>query len=76
MIRMISFEGGDGSGKTTQINLLERHLTIQGISCLLTREPGRTTLGQLIRKVVLEGAEEEIAYQTELFLYLADRAEH
>jgi dTMP kinase len=76
MIRMISFEGGDGSGKTTQINLLERHLTIQGMGCLLTREPGGTTLGQLIRKVVLESAEEEIAYQTELFLYLADRAEH
>ena len=76
MIRMISFEGGDGSGKTTQINLLAGHLTNRGISCLLTREPGGTTLGRLIRKVVVEGAEEEIAYQAELFLYLADRAEH
>ena len=76
MIRMISFEGGDGSGKTTQINLLANHLTTQGNNCLLTREPGGTTLGKLIRRVVVESTEEKIEYHSELFLYLADRAQH
>ncbi|MFQ5849178.1 MAG: dTMP kinase [Candidatus Binatia bacterium] len=76
MIRLISFEGGDGSGKTTQIKLLEAHLASRGKICLLTREPGGTTLGGLIRRVLVEGVREEIACQAELFLYLADRAQH
>jgi dTMP kinase len=76
MIRLISFEGGDGSGKTTQLKLLQRYLTAHGRTCLLTREPGGTALGKLIRRVLIEGGKEEIASQTELFLYLADRAQH
>ena len=76
MIRFITFEGGDGSGKTTQLKALERHLTARGKSCITTREPGGTPLGKLIRRVVLEAGEQTLVSPTELFLYLADRAQH
>jgi len=76
MVRFISFEGGDGAGKSTQILALEGYLKAKGRSCLLTREPGGTSLGKLIRKVLLEVTDREIASSTELFLYLADRAQH
>ena len=54
MIRFITFEGGDGSGKTTQLKALEGYLTERGKSCIATREPGGTSLGNLIRQVLLE----------------------
>ena len=76
MIRFITFEGGDGSGKTTQLKALESHLTARGKSCLSTREPGGTSLGELIRQVLLEVGKQPITSPTELFLYLADRAQH
>jgi dTMP kinase len=76
MIHLISFEGGDGSGKTTQIKLLQAYLVALGKSCVSTREPGGTTLGKMIRQVLLEVGKEEISSPTELFLYLADRAQH
>ena len=76
MVLLISFEGGDGSGKTTQLKLLDKYLASRGKSCLSTREPGGTTLGEMIRKILLEAGKVEIAYPTELFLYLADRAQH
>jgi dTMP kinase len=76
MIRLITFEGGDGTGKTTQILTLESYLRERNRACLVTREPGGTALGKLIRKVLLEVGESEIASSTELFLYLADRAQH
>lgn len=76
MIRFITFEGGDGSGKTTQIRALESYLAGRGRPCLLTREPGGTSLGELIRQVLLQPGDHDIAPSTELFLYLADRAQH
>jgi dTMP kinase len=76
MLRFITFEGGDGCGKTTQLRALQRYLESQGRSCVVTREPGGTSLGSLIRQVLLEGGKEPIAPAAELFLYLADRAEH
>ena len=76
MIRFITFEGGDGSGKTTQLKALESYLTAHGKSCLSTREPGGTSLGELIRQVLLEVSKQPITSPTELFLYLADRAQH
>ncbi|MGB7947776.1 MAG: dTMP kinase [Candidatus Binatia bacterium] len=76
MIRFITFEGGDGSGKTTQLKALEDYLTARGKSCLSTREPGGTALGRLIRQVLLEVGQQPITSPTELFLYLADRAQH
>ena len=76
MVRFITFEGGDGTGKSTQIPALENYLVHRGYSCVITREPGGTTLGNLIRKVLLEVGGHEIASSTELFMYLADRAQH
>ena len=76
MVRFITFEGGDGTGKTTQIRALEKHFKELGRSYVLTREPGGTALGGLIRKVLLEVGKHQIAPPTELFLYLADRAQH
>jgi dTMP kinase len=76
MVRFITFEGGDGTGKTTQIQLMQGYLRERNRSCVVTREPGGTTLGQMIRKVLLEVGDREIAKSTELFLYLADRAQH
>lgn len=76
MVRFVSFEGGDGTGKTTQIHALENYLVQQGRSCVVTREPGGTALGKLIRQVLLEVGDQVIAPSTELFLYLADRAQH
>jgi dTMP kinase len=76
MIRFITFEGGDGSGKTTQVRALESYLAGRGHACLLTREPGGTSLGERIRQVLLQVGDHEIAPSTELFLYLADRAQH
>jgi dTMP kinase len=76
MVRLITFEGGDGTGKTTQIRALESYFHELARSCIVTREPGDTALGALIRKALLEVGKHEIASSTELFLYLADRAQH
>ncbi|HEY7322648.1 MAG TPA: dTMP kinase [Candidatus Binatia bacterium] len=76
MIRFITFEGGDGSGKTTQLKTLERYLSERGKSCLSTREPGGTSIGKHLRRVLLEAGDQRITSETELFLYLADRAQH
>jgi dTMP kinase len=76
MIRFITFEGIDGSGKTTQLKALESHLVAHGRSCISTREPGGTSLGEVIRQALLEGGKQPVASPAELFLYLADRAQH
>lgn len=76
MIRLISFEGGDGSGKTTQMELLETYLVQKGRPCVSTREPGGTALGKMIRHALLEAGKEDLSPPAELFLYLADRAQH
>jgi dTMP kinase len=76
MVRFITFEGGDGTGKTTQLRVVESHLRELNRSCVLTREPGGTALGKMLRKVLLEVGDEKIAESSELFLYLADRAQH
>lgn len=76
MIRFITFEGGDGTGKSTQLRALENHLSARGKLFLSTREPGGTSLGKLIRKILLEVGKQPLTSPTELFLYLADRAQH
>lgn len=76
MIRFVTIEGGDGTGKTTQIRALETYLISQGKTCLVTREPGGTELGAMLRRVLLETGGAPIAPSSELFLYLADRAQH
>lgn len=76
MLRLISFEGGDGAGKTTQLRYLERYLTSIGHPCVSTCEPGGTALGKIMRRALLDATEEGIARAAEIFLYLADRAQH
>jgi dTMP kinase len=76
MVRFITLEGGDGTGKSTQLKRLNDYLTSAGKPPVVTREPGGTGLGKVIRQVLLEAGKETIASPTELFLYLADRAQH
>lgn len=71
----ITFEGGDGTGKTTQATLLETWLGEQGRTVIRTREPGGTEVGVLIRDIVLHHRG-EVAPRTEALLYAADRAQH
>ncbi|MEO6164049.1 MAG: dTMP kinase [Candidatus Binatia bacterium] len=76
MVRFVTFEGSDGTGKTTQIRALESYLSCRGKACLVTREPGGTELGAMLRRVLLQAGGAPIAPSSELFLYLADRAQH
>ena len=71
----VTFEGGDGSGKTTQAALLEEWLRKQGRTVVRTREPGGTEVGVLIRDIVLHHRG-DIAPRAEALLYAADRAHH
>ncbi len=71
----ITFEGPDGSGKTTQITLLGAHLTEQGYVVCLTREPGGTPIGEQIRAVLHDRANREMVPRAELLLYSASRAQ-
>ncbi len=71
----ITLEGIDGSGKTTQAKLLAEWLRVEGHCVELTRQPGGTRAGEVIRELVLS-REHEIPAEAELFLYLADRAVH
>ncbi|WP_350351531.1 dTMP kinase [Microbacterium sp. A8/3-1] len=71
----ITLEGGDGSGKTTQSNLLASWLTDAGRTVVRTREPGGSEVGQLIRDIVLHHRG-DIAPRAEALLYAADRAHH
>src|SRR5215510_8589251 len=73
-VKLITFEGIDGSGKTTQLRLLEKYLAGRGIPFLSTREPGGTPLGKTIRSALLTG--ENVEPLAELLLYAADRAQH
>ncbi|HIE64236.1 MAG: dTMP kinase [Nitrospira sp.] len=74
----ITFEGGEGSGKTTQLDRLGRDLLKRGYTVVQTREPGGTKIGDAIRQLILHppGADDSIDPKTELFLYLASRAQH
>ena len=71
----ITFEGGDGCGKTTQINLLDEYLRKKGYKTLLTREPGSKGLGIKLREILLN-YDGEVSPVCESFLFLADRAQH
>lgn len=73
--RFIVLEGGDGSGKSTQVPLLAAWLRHHGRDVVETREPGGTPLGQLLRTVVLDG-DTAVDARAEALLMAADRAEH
>ena len=73
-MKIISFEGIEGAGKTTQINLLKDYLDLNNITCTLLREPGSTPGGEMIRKVLLSN-EITLSSMTELLLMFSARAE-
>ena len=70
----ITFEGGEAVGKSTLIRALDAHFRSSLVQTLCTREPGGSAFGPLVRKILLEA--EDLANEAELFLFLADRAEH
>jgi dTMP kinase len=75
--KLIIFEGVEGCGKTSQMQLCAQWLESLGISIVVTREPGGTELGLHLRRLLLEKVENKpIAEVTELLLYAADRAQH
>ena len=71
----IVMEGPDGSGKTTQINLLKEYLEEAGYECLITREPGGTVIGEEVRQLILNPEHKEMSPLTEMLLYAASRAQ-
>jgi dTMP kinase len=72
----IAFEGGEGTGKSTQSKLLAQWLEQEGETVLLSREPGGTELGQDLRKILLGHETGDISPRAEALLYAADRAHH
>lgn len=72
----VCFEGGEGGGKSTQSRLLHDALEARGHTVLLTREPGGTTVGQELRRIVLSPETGDLSPRTEALIYAADKAEH
>ncbi|GGO72750.1 dTMP kinase [Nocardioides deserti] len=73
---LVCFEGGEGSGKSTQSRRLRSWLESEGYVVVLTFEPGDTEVGQVLRRLVLDPATGALDPHTEALLYAADRAEH
>ena len=71
----ITFEGADGCGKSTQLNMLAEYLTKKGFEVVVTREPGAKGLGEKIREILLN-YNGPVSDRCESFLFLADRAQH
>ena len=76
MSLFVTFEGVEGSGKTTQIRRLKRYLTRKGIPCKATREPGGASISEKVRKILLNPDHRQMVPLSELFLYEAARAQH
>jgi len=74
--KFITFEGGEGAGKSTQAALLARRLSRMGIGVLLTREPGGSPGAEIIRHVLLSGAAKRLGPNAEALLFAAARADH
>ncbi|QOX65572.1 dTMP kinase [Anoxybacterium hadale] len=72
----ITFEGPDGSGKTTQIERLRSFVEKKGYDAVLTREPGGTAISEKIREIILDRNNTEMDPMTEALLYAASRAQH
>lgn len=73
---LISFEGTDGVGKSTQIKMLKEYFESKGMKCLVSREPGGSKIGEKIRSILLSDENSEMTPLCELFLYEAARAQH
>jgi dTMP kinase len=76
IIMFISFEGIEGSGKTTQIQGVYDHLLQKGYDVIVTREPGGSKIGRQIRSILLDSKNKGLDPLAELLLYMADRAQH
>ncbi len=74
--KFISIEGIEGAGKSTQLQFIADFLRSKGKQVVVTREPGGTTVGEQIRNILLEPAEQPMSEDTELLLMFAARAEH
>ena len=72
----ITFEGVEGSGKTTQMNMLHAHLLRMKVDVVATHEPGGTRIGEEIRRILLDPSFKEMHPMMETVLYAADRAQH
>jgi len=73
---LIAFEGGEGSGKSTQASRLAEWLTERGVAVTLTHEPGATDLGARIRRILLDSPDGSLTPRAEALLFAADRAHH
>jgi dTMP kinase len=73
--RLITLEGGEGAGKSTLLRGLEAYLLGQGVDLVVTREPGGTAVGEAVRGVVLDAANNELCAEAELLLMFASRAQ-
>jgi dTMP kinase len=76
MSLFVTFEGVEGCGKSTQVAALASHLEARGVPVIVSREPGGTPLGEELRAILLDHGQAGMLPETELFLYLASRAEH
>jgi len=74
--KFITFEGGEGAGKTTLIQRIYEALSFRGYDLLKTRAPGGTAIGESIREILLHKQEFKLHPRCELLLFLADRAQH
>ena len=74
--KFITFEGIDGCGKSTQIQLAQAYLVQQGFQVLTTLEPGGTGIGLQIREILLNRKNHRLVQESEMLLYLADRIQH
>lgn len=72
---LITFEGPDGSGKTTQIELLKKYLKEKAYEVVITREPGGTNISEKIRNIILDNKNSEMCGMCEALLYAASRAQ-
>ena len=74
--KFITFEGCEGSGKSTQLRLLSQYLTERGVDFIMTREPGGSDIAEEIRKIILSGKNTAMCDECEALLYAAARIQH
>ena len=74
--KLITFEGLDGCGKSTQLEKAKKWLSLQGCEVLKTQQPGGTKIGKQIRDILLDPEHSELHPESELLLYLSDRIQH
>lgn len=72
----ITMEGGDGAGKSTQIENIKKYYEARGYECICTREPGGTTVGEMLRNVLLDAANTDMDDVTEMMIFAASRSQH